>query len=387
MQGNTLMKVRRTIWLICLPIIFAVQVSLALSLIPSPPHIPGIKGYVLSDANSQVVLASDHGHETIEPASLTKLMTLYVIFHALDQHQINMDDQVPISSHAAKTEGSKLFVRSGSKVPVKTLVDGIIIASGNDASVAMAEYVAGSEPGFVELMNRAGEHLALEKTHFQNATGLPAKNHYSTPLDLNRLATAIIQEFPDYYPLFKQRSIIYDKIKQNNRNRLLFNNSSVDGLKTGETKSAGFCLIASAKKNDMRLISVIVGAPTDTERNQASSRLLQYGFHFFKSIKIPAGSQATVPVRLSQKSAVHAGFLTDQYVTIPYSINAFKLPSIQWQKPLQAPLTEGQPIGNITLIYQGLPNQTLNVVAMEPVQAVTGWSKYWTQMIDWIKST
>lgn len=253
--------------------------------VPSAPSLAA-SSYLLIDGRSGTVIVESNSDEPLPPASLTKLMTAYLIEKELKSGAISMDDQVPVSVKAWKTEGSRMFIREGTQVSVSDLLKGIIIQSGNDASVAMAEYLAGSEPAFAELMTAEAASLGMNSTQYFNATGLPAEGHLTTARDLATLAREIIYTHPDLYSLYSERSFTYNDIKQNNRNRLLWRDPSVDGLKTGHTSEAGYCLVASAVRNDMRLISVVMGTSSSQAREQETSKLLNYGFRFFEGVDL-----------------------------------------------------------------------------------------------------
>ncbi len=250
--------------------------------IPAPPII-GAKSYLLVDGNSGQELASLEPDKGLAPASLTKLMTAYSIFQALKENQIALDDQVPISEKAWRTPGSRMFIEVGTRVTVQDLLFGMIIQSGNDASVALAEHLAGTESVFAEVMNQYAVMLGMHSSHFENATGLPGEQHYSTARDLATLARAIINEFPDYYKWYSVKDFEYNSISQNNRNALLWRDSSVDGMKTGHTDDAGFCLISSAKRDGMRVVSVVLGTASAKSRVDGSQALINYGFRFFET--------------------------------------------------------------------------------------------------------
>jgi D-alanyl-D-alanine carboxypeptidase len=250
--------------------------------VPPPPQVP-VRGHILLDYKSGVMLAEMKADERIEPTSITKLMTGYVIYKALKSGKIRLNDQVIISEKAGRTQGSKMFVKIGSQVSVEDLLMGMVVQSGNDATVALAEHVAGSEETFAKLMNQEAERLGMKNSHFTNAPGMPDPNHYMSARDIAVLARAIIQDFPEHYPRYSVRSFKYNNVEQPNRNRLLLTDSSVDGIKTSHTSSAGYCLVASAKRNDTRLISVVLGAEKEKERFQASQTLLNWGFAFFEN--------------------------------------------------------------------------------------------------------
>ncbi|MBN2690058.1 MAG: D-alanyl-D-alanine carboxypeptidase [Gammaproteobacteria bacterium] len=339
------------------------------ALIPNPPTLSA-KGYVLMDANSGNIIAQKNANERMAPASLTKLMTLYIIADELQQGRIQLDDQVRISKKAWQMGGSRMFVKVGTKVPVKLLIQGIIVASGNDATYAMAEYIGGTEQAFVDLMNQTAKALGMTNTHFSDCNGLPKPDHYSTPMDLAKLTRAIIQNYPEYYHWFSQKWINYNNIKQPNRNRLLWRDPSVDGLKTGHTEEAGYCLISSAMRNGMRLISVVMGTPTDSARANESEALLTYGFRFFETHKLydPNTAVMTPRVWFGQHKKVGLGLINGLYVTIP--IGQYKNINVNTtlDGKLTAPITKGQQYGTVTVTLNGKPINTQPLVALSDDQ-------------------
>ena len=261
--------------------------------IPSPPS-TGATAFIIQDFNSGNILAEQNSNLPVEPASITKLMTAYVIFNELNSGNITLDDMVTISEKAWRTPGSRMFVEVGTRVSIKDLLQGIIIQSGNDATVAMAEHIAGSEGTFAAMMNRQAEDLALTGSHFVNSTGLPDLEHYMTARDIARLTSLMISNYPEYYKWYSQREFTYNKITQYNRNKLLWRDANVDGVKTGHTESAGYCLVTSAKKEDMRLITVVLGTNSENSRSDASQALLNYGSRFFETHKLyDPGTQLT----------------------------------------------------------------------------------------------
>jgi len=285
---------------------------------PAAPAIAA-RAFLLLDLNSGQTLASQLPQERVEPASLTKLMTAYVTFGALKQKRIRGDQVVPISERAWKTGGSRMFVEPRKPVTVDELIRGMIVQSGNDACIALAETIAGSEEAFVELMNREAQRLGLKQTLFANSTGLPHAQHYSTAQDLALLAAAVIRDFPEYYPLYSQKEYRYNNITQYNRNRLLWTDPSVDGMKTGYTENAGYCLVTSAKRAERRLVSVVLGASSEAVRATESQKLLNYGFQSYDGVKLYAGKQpvATLAVFKGAANGVKAGFGTDFHVAVP----------------------------------------------------------------------
>lgn len=335
----------------------------------TPPTAPTLasSALVLMDANSGRILAEKNADIRLPPASLTKMMSLYIISEALKAGQIHLDDKVMISKHAWSTGGSKLFVREGSYVPVETLIQGIIVASGNDACVAMAEHIAGSEKGFSELMNQTAQKLGLKNTHYTNSMGLPTDGHFSTPRDLALLARALVRDFPQYYHWYQQKWIRYNNIKQNNRNRLLWHDESVDGIKTGHTEEAGFCLVGSAKRNDMRLISVIMGAKTDNQRLHDSQSLLNWGFRFFESKKLYLSHQKLSDQRVWQGKEKHValGLKEDFYITLAKGQYKNLQAKVVLSKPLNAPIHAGDHTGSLVIT-----DHTGKAVASRPLIAL-----------------
>ncbi len=261
--------------------------------IPKPPDVTA-RAYILSDHFSGRVLAQDHADDRMEPASLTKLMTSYVVFTALKENRLKLTDLVTISEHAWRAEGSRTFVQVGTQIPVDILIKGMIVQSGNDATIALAERVGGTEPAFAQMMNAYAKRLGMKASNFENADGLPSPNHFTTARDMTTLANALIRDFPEYYPLFSLHEFLWNNIKQQNRNGLLGRDPTVDGLKTGHTDSAGFCLVTSAKRDGMRLVSVVMGAPSIKAREDASSALLNYGYTFYETTKLKSGPRSRV---------------------------------------------------------------------------------------------
>lgn len=319
-------------------------------ILPSAPKIDA-KGYVLMDANSGTIIAEKNMNERMAPASLTKLMTLYVTSQAIAQGQINLDTKVRISQKAWRTGGSRMFLKVGSEVPVHELIQGIIVASGNDACVALSQFVGGNESTFVEMMNQTAQQLGMNDTHYMDSTGLPNPQHYSTPYDLALLTRALINNFPQDYSWYNQKWITYNGIKQPNRNRLLWRDQSVDGLKTGHTNEAGYCLIASAKRDDMRLISIVMGAPTDAARADDSQALLNWGFRFYQSHQLFKANTAlaTPRVWLGENKTVSLGVAKPIYVTIPTGSYGQLNPQVTINTPLTAPVKAGEAYGQLSI--------------------------------------
>lgn len=329
------------------------------------PGVPNLDatGFILIDANSGKVLAEKNSTVRMPPASLTKLMSLYIISGALKNGQIHMDDKVRISTKAWKTEGSRMFVKVGDEVPLRDLLQGVIVASGNDATVALAEHVAGTEETFTTMMNDQAKLLGMKNSHFMDSTGLPNKDHYSTAQDLATLTRAYIKTFPEDYSFYSEKWFTWNGIRQPNRNRLLWRYQYADGLKTGHTSEAGYCLVASAKKDGMRLVSIVLGEPNDQGRTEDSIRLLTYGFRFFETHKLYNASTSLVQARIWQgsKTEVPMGLSEDFYVTVPAGQYKRLQVQLQLNNPLKAPVIKGQSYGtlNITLNNQVIASKPL----------------------------
>lgn len=317
---------------------------------PAAPNIAST-AHITIDVNSGKILAQKGIEEKRPPASLTKVMTVYVVASALKSGQIKLEDKVTISKKAWKTPGSKMFVKHGQRVSIQDLLQGIIVDSGNDACVALAEYLAGNEKNFTVLMNKQAKALGMNDTNFTDSTGLPHKDLYTTAKDLAILSRAIIKDFPEYYHWFKQKWFTFNGIKQPNRNRLLWRNALVDGMKTGHTDQAGYALIASAKKGDMRLVSVILGAPSESARADGGQRLLSYGFRFFETHKFYAANKPITSVRVWKGTNNKAELAINHplYLTIPSgSYNDLEI-STHLNQHIEAPIKQGQELGKLTI--------------------------------------
>jgi D-alanyl-D-alanine carboxypeptidase (penicillin-binding protein 5/6) len=333
---------------------------------PAAPVLP-VHGYLLQDVYSGNILASQNPDQRMYPASLTKLMTTYIVFEALREGRIHLNDQVTISRNAWQTGGSRMFAQVGSTISVDNLIQGMIVQSGNDACVAMAEYIGGTADGFVNLMNQQAALLNMSSTHFQDCNGLPDPDHYTTPRDLAKLSRALILNFPEYYHYFGEKEFTFNNIKQPNRNRLLWRDPSVDGLKTGHTDEAGYCLIASAQRNGTRLLSVLLGAPTENDRVEFSEDLLNYGFRFFESHKIYDANAPLAQERVwyGQTQQLPIGVASPLFASTPTGQFNNVQVTMKINRPLMAPLSRGQTVGeiNITLGKQLLSSTPL--VALE----------------------
>ncbi len=346
---------------------------------PLPPEL-AVKAYLLKDFNSNRVLAEQQSSNRVEPASLTKLMTAYLSFKALKNGHLMLDQSLPISEKAWRIEGSKMFVEPSMTVTVDELLHGMIIQSGNDASIALAEGIAVTEEAFATLMNKEAARLGMKNTHFMNATGLPDPQHYTTAYDLSLLATALIKDFPDQYKrLYSVKEYTYNKITQPNRNRLLWLDPYVDGMKTGHTESAGFCLISSAKRGEHRLISVVLGAPNDNARATESQKLLNYGFQFFESHLVYKAGQviATQKVWKGSDSKLTATVFNDLYVMLPKGEYARAKARIVSKQPLIAPIAQGQEIGRIQFTIDGKLVDEQKLVAAKEVKVAGIFGRLW----------
>jgi D-alanyl-D-alanine carboxypeptidase (penicillin-binding protein 5/6) len=366
--------------------LLAVPASAQTRPVPAPPVI-GATSYLMIDAQSGHELASLKPDIPVPPASLTKIMTSYVVFHALDEGQITLEDEVTISEKAWRMQGSRMFVEVGKRVRVKDLLLGVIVQSGNDASVALAEYVAGSESVFAEMMNQYAQELGMHSTNFVNATGWPDDDHYSTARDLTTLARAMIREFPDYYAWHSIKEFQWGDIKQPNRNRLLWRDESVDGLKTGHTEAAGYCLVSSAERDGMRVIAAVLGTASDKSRIDGSYALINYGFRFFETrLLYKAGEEITrARIWKSANEFSALGVLEDLYVTVPRgrydSLESIhNMPAI-----LVAPVTAGQPLAEIKVSLDGNDVVHEQLHAMEDNPSGSFWQRTVDSMKLWFE--
>ena len=333
--------------------------------VPNPPVIQA-RAFILQDFHSGRILAEKNIHERMEPASLTKLMTAYIVFSELRSKSITMDEQVRISAKAWHTGGSKMFIEVNKLVTVGDLLKGMIIQSGNDASVALAEHVAGSEDAFASLMNNYATTLGMKETHYINSTGLPNPEHYTTAFDLSLLAQALIHDFPEDYQLFSLRKFTYNNISQYNRNKLLWRDPSVDGLKTGHTKSAGYCLVAAAKRHDMRLISVVLGTHSEAARAQESQKLLNYGFRFFETHRLYTANKMLTSARIWKGATeqLPLGLRQDLYVTIPRKQYDQLVAHMNRDTLIMAPASKGRAYGTVEVELGG------KIIAVRPLVAL-----------------
>jgi D-alanyl-D-alanine carboxypeptidase (penicillin-binding protein 5/6) len=357
----------------------------AQSLVPKAPKL-NLSSYILIEANTNTVIAEFNSDNQIAPASMTKVMSGYVIADQIANGSISLDDKVLISEKAWKTGGSKMFVEAGKRVSVKDLLSGIIIQSGNDATIAMAEYVAGSEEGFVDFMNAYASEMGLTNSLFQNSTGFSDPNHFTSAKDLAKLTQALINNFPDHYATYKEKEFTFSGIRQLNRNKLLWRDDSVDGVKTGHTDSAGFCLISSAQRNDMRLIAVVAGSESENERLIASQRLLEYGFRFYATQKLVSQEikVTTAKVWGGKTNEVALGSAKDIYLTLPRSEFKNIKANYQFNNNLQAPIEIGQMIGSIEFTSNDRVVLSAPLVAIETVEAKGFFGMLWSRLVYWI---
>jgi serine-type D-Ala-D-Ala carboxypeptidase (penicillin-binding protein 5/6) len=348
---------------------------------PAPPSIAA-RSYILLDHFSGRTLAHYHADERAEPASLTKLMTAYLVFDALASGRLKLADEVTISKRAWRAEGSRTFLQVGSQVPVDILLKGMIVQSGNDATIALAERLGGTEAAFAGMMNEYARRLGMKSSHFENSAGLPAPDHYTTARDIATLSSALIRDFPQYYPLFRLREFRWNNIRQGNRNTLLDSDPSVDGLKTGHTEEAGFCLAASADRSGMRLVSVVMGAPSERARAAGSEALLSYGYGFFETVRVKAARQVVLKPRVYKSASEFAavGVPYDVYATVARGQAASLSTSAHLSRePLTAPLAAGEPLGEYTVADAS--GEVIARAPLVPLAAVPTGS-LWTRVLD-----
>ena len=356
----------------------------------APPPDLAVKAYLLKDFNSGHVIATQNSNMRIEPASLTKIMTAYLSFKALKNNHLSLTQTLPVSEIAWKVEGSKMFIepqKSSCDVHVEKclptvdeLLHGMIIVSGNDASVALAEGIASTEAQFAEMMNKEAQRLGMKNTHYMNATGLPDAQHYTTAEDLAILATALIHDFPDQYQrLYSVKEYTYNKITQPNRNRLLWLDPNVDGMKTGHTESAGYCLISSAKREGIRRISIVLGAATDAARASESQKLLNYGFQFFDSKLVYKQGQSINQLKVwkGNENQVAITVSDDLFLTVPKGEYANVKATMSTTQPLIAPIKKGQVVGNIKFTLNGNVIHEHNLVAAKSIEAAGILGRAW----------
>jgi D-alanyl-D-alanine carboxypeptidase (penicillin-binding protein 5/6) len=349
--------------------------------IPTAPQVDA-RAYIVIDSRTDKILAAKDATARMEPASLTKLMTAYIVFHELANGKLKLEDSVTVSEHAWRSEGSRTFIELGKPVSVEDLILGMIVQSGNDATIALAERIAGTEETFAQLMNANAQRLGMVGSHFENSSGLPSPQHYTTARDMSLLANAIIKDYPQFYKWFSQREFVHNGIKQQNRNGLLDKDPTVDGLKTGHTDSAGFCLVTSALRDGMRLVSVVLGSDSMKSRENASAALLNYGFTFYDTKLIVKGGTvlATARVWKGQTNSVELGIKDDLYLTVPRGHAEVKT-TVDVTPKLKAPLDIDSVPGSVRVFNGTEVVATLPLHPLKPV-AAGGW---WRRLIDTIR--
>lgn len=351
-------------------------------IIPKPPVL-NATAYVLMDAASGEILVQKNADKQLPPASMTKMMTSYLATHELALGNLGEQDQVPVSIKAWKMGGSKMFIREGRNVALIDLIKGIIIQSGNDASIAVSEYVAGSEDAFVDLMNKHAQRMGMVNTQFQNATGWPAKGHFSSAHDMAVLAQAIVNDHPEYYSLYKEKYFEFNKIRQPNRNKLLWRDPSVDGLKTGHTEEAGFCLTASAQRNGMRLIAVVMGTKSENARATETQKLLTYGFRYFETHRLYKAGESikTLPVWYGEEIQFEVGLTDDLYITVARGAKEQLQLETLTNEFIEAPLSTGEDQGSLTIRLND------KIIAERPLVVLTNVTEagFFSRLWDGIK--
>ncbi|MBT8086325.1 MAG: D-alanyl-D-alanine carboxypeptidase [Woeseia sp.] len=356
-------------------LLFALSLPATAAEIPVPaPPVIGAKSYLVIDGITGHEIASLNPDERLAPASLTKLMTAYVVFASLQDESLRLDEDVVVSEKAWRTPGSRMFIEVGNRVSIEDLLLGTIVQSGNDASVALAEHVAGTEAVFAEMMNRYAAQLGMSASHFENATGLPDDEHYTTARDMATLARAIVNDFPDYYRWYSVREFEYNNIKQPNRNSLLWRDPSVDGMKTGHTDDAGYCLVSSAKREDMRLVAVVMGTASAKARVDGSQALLNYGFRFFETRLLYQGGEQVAEARVwkAAHEMTPLGLPEDLYITMPRGSYDRLKSVLHMPTTVLAPLAKGQPVGELEISLDGKPlvSEPLRALNENPVGSI-----------------
>jgi len=354
--------------------------------IPNAPEVDA-RAYLLVDYASGQALAQRDADARMEPASLTKLMTCYLVFRALKAGTLKLSDQVTISEHAWKAEGSRTFVQVGSQVPAEVLIKGMIVQSGNDATIALAERVGGTEGAFVQLMNDYARRLGMVNTHFDDSSGLPSATHYTTARDMALLAAALVRDYPEYYPWFSIREFVWNNIRQENRNGLLERDASVDGMKTGHTDSAGFCLVTSAKRQDMRVIAVVLGSGSIKARESASAALINYGFTFYQAVTVkPRGTAVLKPrVYKTADEFYSVGPATDINIVVPRGHAGNITTTATAQRRLIAPLATSTAVGELQVAVNGKPVTSVPLYPLADVPVGGLWSRLSDTVVLWFQ--
>ncbi|HCI52032.1 MAG TPA: peptidase [Gallionella sp.] len=345
------------------------------------PPVLASKSYLLYDFSSNQILVNQNGHARLEPASLTKLMTAYLTFSAIKQDKLKLDQTLTVPADAPRNSSgeSRMLLKPGQSVTVDELLHGLIVQSGNDAANTLAVHISGSEAVFVEQMNKEAQRMGMKNTHFVNPVGMPNAQHYSSAYDMAILAAALIRDYPEHYPLFGLRDYTFNNVTQANRNRLLWLDPYADGLKTGHTETAGFCLVGSAKRDKRRLISVVLGADSDTQRASESQKLLNYGFQSFDAVRLYQNSQPVTKVRVWKGTESHLdlGFRQDIFLTIPKGSFAQLKATMETHQPILAPITSGQQMGVLKLSLDGKPYAEFPLIALDSVTLANVFSRGW----------
>lgn len=365
-----------------LALLLAANAQATSALIPAPPQVSA-RSYLVMDTDTGHIIAADRESERFAPASLTKMMTSYIVEYEISKGNISEEDLVLISEKAWRTGGSRMFIQEGTQVKVGDLLRGVIIQSGNDASVALAEHIAGSERAFADLMNQHARLLGMENTHFVNATGLPADDHYSSAIDLAKLAKALITRFPDHYAIYSQKYFTYNNIRQPNRNKLLWRDNSVDGIKTGHTDDAGYCLVASAKRDDMRLITVVMGTDSEEARARESQKLLSYGFRYYRTHQLYTAGAVLKDSKIwaGARDQIRLGLTEDLAVTVPRGKADQLEANIELDKVIKAPVAQGQELGKVRVSIDGETVATVPLVALEAVAEGGLFKRIWHAIV------
>lgn len=348
------------------------------ALIPSPPQIAATS-YILMDAQSGNIIIEEDSHKKVPPASLTKMMTAYIVEKEIDQGRVSLQDQVPISVKAWQTGGSKMFIKEGTRVSLEDLLKGVIIQSGNDASIALAEHIAGSESAFADIMNQQALLLGMRNTNFENSTGLPSENHYSTAYDMALLARAIILDYPEQYGWYAEKYFTYNNIRQPNRNRLLWRDKTVDGLKTGHTEEAGYCLVASAARDDMRLISAVMGSSSENARAQETQKLLSYGFRYYETHTLYQAGNPLIESKVwfGTSEQVQLGLAKNVVLTIPRGQKNNLKAELIVEPVVKAPVNLGQKFGRLEVKLKDEVLISQDLISLEAIPEAGFFKRIW----------
>ena len=359
----------------------------ALAVISVPPPKVKAEGHILIDFNSGLVLGENNADKKLEPASLTKIMTAYVVFRELQEGNLKLEDKTTVSEKAWQTKGSRMFIQVNTQVSIKELLMGLIVQSGNDAGVALAEHIGGTEATFADLMNHHAKRLGMNDSNFVNSTGLPHENHFTTARDIATVTLAMIREFPEYYAWYSVKSYKYNNIEQNNRNGLLYRDKSADGVKTGHTEAAGYCLVGSAKREDMRLVSVVLGTESKRARTKESQALLNYGFSFYESQKLHEAGKPieTVSVWKGDKKKVGVGVKEDLFATVPRRQKKNLKVEVKIKEGLEAPIKKGEAVGEVEVRVGKKVLAKAPVIALEDVNKGGFFSRTTDSLMMWIK--